>query len=268
MGPVVHDELIALPAGHPSLAFGGGDTVPGGLLALSASGGVRVRPGEGRSVYFGRNFAEVHVAIGVADRRVSRRQGVLTCRAGRWWVANTGNRPIRLPDSRWLSRDGEEPLAPGYTPLFVSGSGPREHLLELFVVAPDGPAPHAVVRPWRLSPDERLAAVVLGRRYLLHEANPRPLTWQEADARLAELQPGRWRAGRLERVVTDLRTRLSRRGVPGLREDEVPDPYGGALTDNLLRELVRTRTVVPPDLAVLDPDGPEPGGEPWTPLGR
>jgi hypothetical protein len=234
---MVHDDMIALPPGHHSLAHGSDDPVPGGLLALSASGGVRVRPGEGRSVYFGRNFEDVHVGIGVDDRRVSRRQGVLTCRGGRWWVANTGNRPIRLPSSRWLHRGGgEAALEPGYTPLFVPGSGVREYLLELFVVDSSPP-----VRPagWPLSADERLAAVVLGRRYLMYEANPRPLTWQQATAQLAALQPGRWPVGRLEQVVANLRLRLP-----------VPDEEVGGL----LCELVRTGTLVPPDLAALDPD--------------
>jgi hypothetical protein len=134
---MVYDEMSALPPGHHSLAYGG-DAVPGGLLVLSVCGGVRVPPAEGRSVYFGRNFEEVHVGIGVDDRRVSRRQGVLTCRDGRWWVTNTGNRPIRLTDSRWLNRGGMAvPLAAGYTPLYVPGSGARDHLLELYVA--EGP---------------------------------------------------------------------------------------------------------------------------------
>lgn len=250
---MVHDDMIALPPGHHSLAHGSDDPVPGGLLALSASGGVRVRPGEGRSVYFGRNFEDVHVGIGVDDRRVSRRQGVLTCREGRWWVANTGNRPIRLPNSRWLPRGGAEvPLTPGYTPLFVPGSGAREHLLELFVV--DSSPPAGPAAGWPLSADERLATVVLGQRYLLHEANPRPLTWQQAAAQLAELQPGRWRAGQLKQLVETVRVRLAACGVAGLREEEVPEPLGNALYDNLLRELVRSGSLVPPDLAALDPD--------------
>jgi hypothetical protein len=248
---MVHDDMTALPAGHHSLAYGSADPVPGGLLALSVSGGVRVGPGEGRTVYFGRNFVDVHVGIGVADRRVSRRQGVLTWRGGQWWVANTGNRPLRLPNSRWLHRGaGEVALEPGYTPLFVPGSGAREHLLELFVV--DSSPPARPVPTWPLSADERLAAVVLARRYLLHEADPKPLTWPQASALLAELQPGRWRPGRLEQVEANLRARLSAHGVRGLREVEVPVPVGDAPTDNLLWELVRTGTLVPPDLALLD----------------
>ncbi|HEV7647000.1 MAG TPA: FHA domain-containing protein [Actinophytocola sp.] len=250
---MVHDDMVALPPGHHSLAYGSDDPVPGGLLALSAAGGVRVRPVEGRSVYFGRNFEEVHVGIGVDDRRVSRRQGVLTWRAGWWRVSNTGNRPIRLPNSRWLHRGGAEvQLEPGYTPLFVPGSAAREHLLELFVV--DSSPPVRTVTTWPLSADERLATVVLGQQYLLCEANPRPLNWQRATAQLAGLQPGRWRAGRLEQLMASLRVRLSGFGVRGLREVEVPEPVGDALTDNLVWELVRTGTLVPPDLALLDPE--------------
>jgi hypothetical protein len=250
---MVHDDLVALPPGHHSLAFGSDDPVPGGLLAQSRSGGVRVLPAVDRSVYFGRNFEEVHVGVGVDDRRVSRRQGVLTWRAGQWWVANTGNRPLRLPNSRWLHRGGAAvPLAPGYTPLFVPGSAAREHLLELFVV--DSSPPVRTAATWPLTADERLAAVVLAQRYLLHEANPSPLTWQRATAQLADLQPGRWRPDRLEQLVAGLRARLAGWGVRGLREVEVPEPIGDALTGNLLWELVGTGTLVPPDLALLDRD--------------
>jgi hypothetical protein len=237
--------VVALPPGR-SLAAGGVTAEPGALLALSASGGIRVRPAAGRSVYFGRNFEDAHVGVGVADRRVSRRQGVLTHRDGRWWLANTGRRPLRLPGSRWLRRDGSAVvLAPGYTPLFVAGA--REHLLELYVA---GAGPGAVAATWRLTNDERLATVVLGTRFLRHEADPVPLTWQQATARLAQLQPGRWRAGRLEHLMADLRVRLAREGVVGLC-GAADEP---AFTANLLRELVRTATLVPPDLALLDPD--------------
>lgn len=238
------DDVIVLPPGHRSLAHGDDDSVPGGLLALSRSGGVRVAPTEGRSVYFGRNFEEVHVGIGVDDRRVSRRQGKLTCRDGRWWVANTGSRPIRLPNSQWLHRGGGEvAIATGYTPLFVTGSGAREYLLELYVAGTTSGA--ATVR-WPLGPEERLAMIVLGQRYLLHEADPRPLTWRQATVQLVELQPGRWRENRLRQVVRDLRLRLSWHGVPGLTGDEA--------VANLMHELVRTGALVPPDLAALDPD--------------
>jgi hypothetical protein len=242
---MVHHGMVALPPGHRSLAHGSDDPVPGGLSALSTCGGVRAQPVEGWSVYFGRNFEEVHVGIGVADRRVSRRQGVLTHRAGRWWVANTGDRPVRLPSSRWLHRSGPAvPLAAGYTPLFVPGSGARQHLLELYVAGPpDCGEPSEPATSWPLRPDERLATVVLGQRYLRHEANPSPLPWRQATAQLARLQPGRWRADRLEYLVADLQGRL------GAGPREAPDPTG-----DLLSELVRTRTLVPPDLAMLDPD--------------
>jgi hypothetical protein len=243
---MVHDDRVPLPPGHQSLAHGGAEPVPGGLLALSAAGGIRVLPAEGRSVYFGRNFPEVDVGIGVADRRVSRRQGVLTHRDGRWWVTNTGNRPIRLPDSRWLLRGGGElPLATGYTPLFVPGSGAREHLLELYVA---GPRPSPALMSWPLTPDERLTMIMVGQRYLRHEANPRPLTWAEAAGRLALLQPGRWWEGRLPQLVGAVARRLSDQGVIGLAGDEA--------VANLLRELVRTGTLVPPDLALLDRSRP------------
>lgn len=50
-----------------------------------------------------------------------------------------------------------------------------------------------------------------------------------------------------------VRQRLSGRGVRGLLAAEVPAPVGNQLNDNLIRELVRTTTLVPTDLARLDP---------------
>jgi hypothetical protein len=40
--------------------------------------------------------------------------------------------------------------------------------------------------------------------------------------------------------------------VPGLTREEVGEPVGNALNDNLIRELVLSTTLVPPDLALLD----------------
>jgi hypothetical protein len=211
-------------------------------------------------VLFGRNVDDVHVSIGVDDRRVSRHQGTLTCDGARWWLRNDGRSPIRL--SARLLFPGEEPflLVEGYTPVFVPGSGGREHLLEVYVVGADGDRPSAqhvgpTIAPatWPLSGDERLALVVLGQRYLLHEPNAQPLTWQQAADQLAELQPAAgWTAKRIEHMVVRVRTRLSRAGVPGLTREEVAGPVGNVLNHNLVAELVHSTTLVPPDLRRLD----------------
>lgn len=258
--PVPHGAR-QLARGHKSLAGGISQPLPGALSALAITGGIVVGPHEGRTVLFGRNRPEVHVCIGEDDRRVSRLHGVLSNRGGKWWVANTGRMPIRLPGSRWLFREEEEfPLVEGYTPLFVRGSGRREHLLELYVAGNDGGRPVSVhgdptmpPTPYRLRPDERLVLVVLGQRYLLHEANPQPLSRRQAADQLAELRPDEdWTVKRVEHAVTEVRNRLSAQGVYGLVREEVGEPVGNLLNHNLLTELVQSTTLVPPDLAELD----------------
>lgn len=252
-----------LPPTHLSLALGTPPAAPGTIFVLAVGSGFTVGPRENRTVVFGRNRPDVHVCVGEDDRRVSRHHGTLTYRQERWWVANTGRLPIRLPGG-WLLFAGEDevPLEDGYTPLFVRGAGRREHLLEVYVTGPDGQAPRRQPsdathppRTWRLNPDERIALVVLGQRYLLHEDRPQPLAWREAAAQLAQLRPDAgWTAKKVEHAVVAVRTRLSKGGVPGLTREEVGEPVGNALNDNLLRELMESTTLVPPDLALLDSD--------------
>ncbi|MBN6039215.1 FHA domain-containing protein [Amycolatopsis sp. 195334CR] len=228
-----------LAAGHASLALGV-PSEPGSLHALSAIGGVTIDAAEDRVVVFGRNRPEVDVCVGEHDVRVSRRQGVLSRRDGRWCVRNTGRVAVRLPRSRLLGPE-EEPVAlpGGYTPLFVRGANGREHLLELYVGGgPAGAAP----RPSRLSATERLVLVACGCRYLLHEAGPRPMPKREAAVLLAELRPAEaWPVARVEFVLTTVRARLAAEGPLA----ENADDHG------LLRELVTSATLVPPDLALL-----------------
>lgn len=250
-----------LPPGHDSLAFGVPAAAPGTIYALSMTGGITVGAKEGRTLLFGRNRPEVHVCLGEDDRRVSRLQGELTHHADQWWVSGTGRVPLRLPGSR-LVFPGDEPvpLGTGYTPLFVRGSGRREHLMELFVAGPDAgrPAPRhdettEPPKTWKLSATERLALIVLAQRYLYHEAYPQPLTWSQAAAHLADLQPDAgWRPKKVEHLVAAVRTRLSQAGVAGLTRDEVGEPIGNSLNHNLVRELVESTTLVPPDLRLLD----------------
>ncbi len=219
------------------------------------------RPVAGREVIFGRNRPDVHVCLGEDDAQVSRRQGTLTYHQGRWWVTTIGRLPIRCAAGRLLFH-GEEslPLDTGYTPLFVRGSGSREHLMEVYVSGPEGarPAPkhEDVTRPprvWVLTEDERLALVVLGQRYLLHHPRPQPLTWRQTAARLAELQPhADWREKRVEHMVNKVRLMLSRDGVPWLTREEVGEPVGNALNDHLIRALMASMTLVPMDLALID----------------
>lgn len=272
-GPQLPDART-LSARHTSLAFG--VSAPRGtIFALAIGGGITVGPGDGRQIYFGRNRPEVHVCLGGDDRRVSRRHGVLTHRSRLWWITNTGQIPIRLPGARLLFPEDEAiPLSDGYTPLFVPGSGGREHLLELYVAGEEERPPVAhptdptqPPRTWRLSPTEQLALLVLSQRYLLHEPHPQPLSWRQAADHLVELQPDAgWTGKRVEHLVTSVRTRLSKHGVSGLTREEVGEPVGNALNQNLIRELLESTTLVPPDLRLLDPES-EPESEPESDAG-
>jgi hypothetical protein len=245
---------------HESLARAVPHAAPGAVVALSLSGRVVQEPTEGQTVRFGRNRPDVDLCVGETDLRVSRAHGLLTYHDGNWWVSNTGRLPIRLPRTRWLFPDEDPvPLPDGYTPLFIRGSRDREHLLETYVVSWEGrqPTPRhdALTQPprqWHLTADERPLLVVLGQRYLLHEANPQPLARQQVAGILAELQPdANWSVKRVEHMVADVRARLSAQGVYGLLREEVGEPVGNALNDNLLRELVLSTTLVPADLALL-----------------
>lgn len=250
-----------LPPGHQSLTFGVVHAVPGAVHALALSGGYSVGPRDGRVIYFGRNRPDVHICVGEDDRQISRRHGELTHRQGLWWLRNTGRRPIRLSKSQWLfGTEPAVPLAEGYTPVVLPGSHEREHLLELYVVGGEGirPADRPTdetepPRPYQLSADERLILVVLGQRYLLCEPYPVPLTWQQAAKQLGELQPGvAWTEKKVAYRVAAVRERLSKAGVARVVREEVEEPIGNTLNDNLLRELLRSTTLLPQDLAILD----------------
>lgn len=249
-----------LAADHDSLALGVPASAPGTIYALAMGGGITLGPKEGRTLFFGRDRPEVHVCIGENDRRISRQHGRLTYHLDQWWISNSGRVPVRLPGSRLLFAEDEPvPIAQGYTPLFVRGSSGREHVLELFVAGAEAhqpPSRHGdptqPPKTWRLSPAERLVLVVLGQRYLLHEAYPQPLAWRQAANHLADLQPeAGWTPKRLEHLVVSVRTRLSRDGVTGLTRDEVGEPVGNTLNHNLIRELLESTTLVPPDVRLL-----------------
>ncbi|MFJ1992338.1 serine/threonine-protein kinase [Streptomyces asiaticus] len=133
-----------LPAVHGSLARGVTAPVPGTAYALALTGGMTLGPGDGRELLFGRNRPEVHICVGEDDPQVSRCQGRLTHRHGRWWVANNGRLPLRFPSRLLFTGEDPLPLGTGYTPLFVRGSRDREHLLEVFVSGPETERPVAL----------------------------------------------------------------------------------------------------------------------------
>lgn len=234
----------------------------GTLTAHAVTGGIVVEPGEGRTVRFGRNSETVDLCVGGDDDQVSREHGLLVCRRGTWWLSNTGRGPIELPKSQWLRpSEGPVPLLVGYTTLFVLGSRSRDHLVELYVSGADGGPPpsrhRAVTRPaqvWELTAKERLVLVALGQRYLCNEPAPQPLTRYQVAQLLNELQPSAtWTEKKVERVVEKVRRQLSARGVYGLLREEVGEPIGNALSDNLIQELLRSTTLQPDDLDLLEP---------------
>lgn len=240
---------------------GGGETLaPGTIIAQSLAGRVQFGPRPDRTLVFGRGDPDVHVCIGEADLGVSREQGTVTYRDGRWQVANTGALPVRLPSRLLCHAEEPVPLDDGYTPVYIRGTGRREHLIELYVVGPAGrgPVPRhqdptAPPRRWRLSREERLALIALGQRYLRHERYAQPVTRQAAADFLAEAEPGRhWTGRRVEHLANDVRRRLAKAGVPGLTAKEVGKPVGNALNHNLLHELILSTTLVPLDIAKFD----------------
>ncbi|MFE6401642.1 FHA domain-containing protein [Streptomyces alboflavus] len=258
-------------APQTSLARGVAPACPGTLHARSVTGAVRVTPRPGLTVAFGRGeLPEVALAVGEHDLMVSRRHGELTYRGHQWWLRNTGQQLVRLPRGRMLHASTDPvPLATGYTPLFVRGSGYREHLVELYVSGPDDPGPVArrgaetlPPRRWSLDDDERLLLVVLGQEYLLYEEGPRPLTYSRAAQQLAYLRPGKnWNERRIEYRVEAVRRRLHDSGFPHplLHDNSVGRPSDNSLLHNLLRGLVESTTLVPPDLCLMDDDGEEGG---------
>ncbi|MFG1969885.1 FHA domain-containing protein [Nonomuraea fuscirosea] len=247
-----------------SLARGVAPAPPGTLHARTVHGGVEVRPRAGLTVRFGRGEEpDVDVCVGEDDLWVSRKHGELTFRERRWWLRNTGRQLLRLPKGRLMHATTEAvPLAEGYTPVFVRGSSYREHLVELYVSGHDeerSPRRRAETLPpkrWSLDDDERLLLVVLGQRYLLYEEGPRPLSYRQAAEQLVYLRPGAdWRERRIENRIEAVRRRLHAGGFPyPLTHDRRAGGPSDNLLHNLLRGLVDSTTLVPPDLDLLEDD--------------
>ncbi|MBB4683230.1 FHA domain-containing protein [Amycolatopsis jiangsuensis] len=241
------EAIGLLPAGHPSLAHGFGS--PAGTLGvLGLAGGVLVPPATREPVTFGRNSAEVTVPLGEDDRRVSRRHGVLEHHGGRWWVRATGKVPLRLPRSRLLFTGAEPvPVPAGYLPVFVRGSGGRDHVLEVRIA--DG-AP-ATGRVPVLAGRERLVLAVVGQGFLRWEECPRPMPSTLAAPRIGALDPGGgWTPDAVNTVLDAVRARHHPGGTDG----------------ELLSALISAGALVPPDLALLaSPPAREPNEVEWMP---
>ncbi|MFI2027837.1 FHA domain-containing protein [Streptomyces buecherae] len=251
-------------SGSDSLARGVPPGRPGTLHARTVSGDLTAPPRLGLTVRFGRGDKPgTDLGVGVDDRRVSRRHGELTYRQGGWWLRNIGQQLVRLPRGRMMHATSEPiPLATGYTPLFVQGSGHREHLVELYVTDHDDRGPVSsrsadTVQPerWALTDDERLLLVVLGQHYLEYEPDPRPLTYGRAAEQLAYLRPDAgWTVRKIEYRVEAVRRRLHRTGFkyPLMHDNPEERPSDNSLLHNLLRGLVASTTLVPPDLELME----------------
>ncbi|RKN07049.1 FHA domain-containing protein [Streptomyces radicis] len=247
-----------------SLAHGAPPARPGTLHARSLAGTVTGSPEAGRIIRFGRGGGpDADLRVGEDDPRVSRRHGELAYRRGQWWLRNTGQQLLRLPRGQMMHVSTEPiPLAAGYTPVFVKGSGFREHLVELHVTdhgaAGSGSRRGIETLPpkrWSLADDQRLILVVLGQEYLRYEPHPRPLTYRQAAAQLSFLCPEEsWGESKIAHRVEKVRTALEASGdFPyDLREQDPRGASDNTLKHNLLRGLVESTTLVPPDLDLLD----------------
>ncbi|MEV0218355.1 FHA domain-containing protein [Streptomyces sp. NPDC050704] len=257
-----------------SLARGVAPTTPGTLHARTVTGELMAPPRPGRTLRFGRGLEpDVDLGVGIDDQSVSRQHGELSYRQGLWWLRNTGKQLVRLPRGRMMHVSTEAiPLDAGYTPLFVKGSGYREHLVELYVSGHDDHGPVArrtadTVSPriWALDDDERLLLVVLGQRYLLYEEDARPLSYAVAARQLAYLRPdGRWTESRIEHRMEAVRRRLDGAGFkyPLLHDKSEGRPGDNRLLHNLLKGLVESTTLVPPDLDRMEDDAAWPDSMP------
>lgn len=252
---------------------------PGTLHLRSVNGYLRAEPERGRVIRFGRGEApEVDLPIGVDDLSVSRRHGELTYRRRKWELRNTGRLLIHLSPGRPMHTSSRAvPLAEGYTALLIRGSGGREHLAELYVTGYDTPgyvnrrkAGTMPPRIWPLEDDERLVLVALGQDYLRYEQDPHPRTYREAADLLnglhrenllkPDLCPRHgWNARKVEEKVSIVRQRFGPKPFPyPLLHDKHAGshPMDNRYLRNLLKGLVESTTLVPPDLALIgeEPD--------------
>lgn len=231
-----------------------------GTMYVSAlTGGISVPPDTQETVWFGRNRLDVDVCLGEDDIQVSRRHGTLFYYDDQWWVRNIGRSPIRIGNQD-LFPGGYFELSTGYSSIFIRGSGRRWHLLEVFVTGPGCALPipryedpDEGPKVWPLTDDEKLVLVVLSQRYLRYDPFPQPVSLRDAAEALIELCPEKtWTPKSVERIVTEVRIRLSGAGVAGLRREEIGEPVGNALNHNLIKELLRSTTLTSLDLRLID----------------
>lgn len=239
---------------------------PGTIVVLGAEGGYAVPPRR-YALLFGRNREEVHVPIGADDPDVSRTHGVFTCTGqdSGWWLRNTGRLPIELPEAggALILKGQEMPVESGDTPLIISSSRHRSHLVQVHVVSgkepqradvtTDGPTADPDV-VYELSPQERLVLTAMARNYLERPNRyPVPLTREET-AEVANASPytsKTWNEKTVGNTVERVRRRLERLGVQGVTRAQVGEPVGNTLNHNLIRELIKTATLEAQDLELL-----------------
>lgn len=259
--PSTTSKVSLLPKEIGSLARGLPPAPPQTLFVLGSNVGMSVAPDAEFPLIFGRHEADVHVCVGADDNYVSRRHGIITREYSRWMLNNTGQLPIRLPGSRLVLEGDSAELPSGYTPLFIVAPK-QEHLLQVRIAAaaplPVDGATASDAKTWdpavlSLRPAEKLVLVCLGQRYLRQDPQPQPLTWGQVEYELKMLQPTEnWTWRRAAHIVSKLRKKVSKKGVRGLLEKEVPQPVGNALNHNLIMHLLVTTTIRKDDLRLLD----------------
>jgi len=240
-------------------------TPPGTILVVADERRFQKLPSADFEVFFGRGQDDVHVAVGVDDPYVSRKQGLLLCDGREWRLRNIGRLPIRLVDESMVLTGHELALKPGCTPLLVGAPAHRVHLVEVHVAG--FPRPGAEIGPetptrspdeYELSEVERMAVVAVAQRYLRQDPSPQPVSWAQAADDLSRA-PGvgrRWTARSVEHVVASVRQRLAtgRSPIPGILRGEMPEPVGNILNHNLITALLRSATLTPQDLDLLGDD--------------
>jgi hypothetical protein len=242
-------------------------TPPGTLLVVADEHRYQKLPSAHHEVLFGRGEDDVHVAVGVDDPYVSRRQGMLLCDGQEWRLRNIGKLPIRLVDESMVLTGQELALRTGCTPLLVGAPVHRVHLVEIHVAGFSRQGSEIGVDSPTRSPDEydlseieRLAVVALGQRYLRQDPSPQPVSWAQAADDLSRAPNSRrWTARAVEHVVAAVRQRLAtgRSPIPGILRGEMPEPVGNTLNHNLITALVRSATLTPHDLELLGDDEDE-----------
>ena len=242
----------------------GGATPAGTILVRAEDRQYRKQLGQDCEVLFGRGGDDVHLAVGIDDPYVSRRQGLLLCDGYQWRLRNIGKLPIRLVDETMVLTGHELALKTGCTPLLVGAPIHRVHLVELHVSGARRPGtevgPESDTRSpdeYELSETERLALVAVGQRYLRQDPSPQPVSWSQAAEDLTRAPGGRrWTARSVEHVVAAIRQRLAtgRAPIPHILRGEMPEPVGNTLNHNLITALLRSATLTPHDLALLGED--------------